>query len=95
MYRMGSTPAIGGGSSNEELARPGRAAGELVLGELGDEPEPPPLEFQPHDHATATAAASKQYMGNARKTKKPYCALIALSKEGIFQVACGGGVVGG
>ena len=86
VYRMENTPAIGAGSSDEELGRLERVVGELVLVELGDEPEPPPPEFRAHDHATATAADNKQYLENVKKTIKAYRALIALTKEGIFRL---------
>ena len=86
VYGMGDLPAIGGGSSDEELTRLELAVGILVGQELGDKiPEPSP-DFRAHDHSTSTADAKQKFMDHIKEVLTAYRSLIALTEKGVFRL---------
>ena len=91
VYGMGDLPAIGGGSSDGELARLELAVGILVGQELGEKmPEPNP-EFRPHDHSTSTDGAKQKFHDHIKQVVAAYRGLIALTEKGVFRLPVGDG----
>ena len=91
VYGMGDLPAIGGGSSDGELARLELAVGILVGQELGEKmPEPNP-EFRPHDHSTSTDGAKQKFHYHIKQVVAAYRGLIALTEKGVFRLPVGDG----
>ena len=91
VYGMGDLPAIGGGSSDGELARLELAVGILVGQELGEKmPEPNP-EFRPHDHSTSTDGAKQKFYDHIKQVVAAYRGLIALTEKGVFRLPVGDG----
>jgi len=86
VYGMTDTPALGGGSGDDELTRLEGMVGALVKKPLPSRLDQPSPDFRPFDASSATEGARKNYMQSVKDIVEAWRLLIELTEKGIFRL---------
>jgi hypothetical protein len=86
VFGMKDTPAIGGGSCDEELARLEAVVKALIAQPLPKRLAQPSPEFRPFDTSSATDEARQKYMQSVKEIVVAWRQLLELTEKGIFRL---------